>query len=253
MQYAERLRAVRRRLRWNQDEMGRYLGRGREWISRLENDQGVFSQDVITKLTILERVPQHMNVTPDNVLEMFRVDELPIKSLHQLPPGAAAFAADDPEDTYGGMRAAIPDPRPSVPHTDVNLKIEPLLRFVPVISWTHAGEAVAYEQIPQHEQERVSTMSTDPRAFAIIVEGESMLPDFKPGDRVIVAPSREPRNGKPCVIKLMDDGVLLRVFHRVNSTTVRLTSLRPDIYPSTELKLGEYRWCWPVEELNRRV
>ena len=151
-------------------------------------------------------------------------------STARLAFGDAAGAVQEAADKYG----------------------EPV-RYVPVVSWTHAGEAVAYEQIPLHDQERVATMCTDPRAFAITVEGESMLPDFKTGARVIVAPSRDSRNGKPCVTKLADDGVILRLFHRVNAGTIRLSSLRPEIYPGLDLKPGEFRWCWPVEELNRKV
>ncbi len=127
------------------------------------------------------------------------------------------------------------------------------LRTIPVLSWAHAGEAVAYEQIAEHEREKVFTASTDPKAFAVIVEGESMLPDYKAGDRVIVAPSRTPRNGRPVVIKLADDGVLIRLFHRINPRTIRLTSLNPEIYPPTDLLEGQYHWCWPVEELIRKL
>lgn len=194
--------------------MGRHLGVSREWISKIERGHEPMSELLRIKLAGIERV-------------------------HGFTSREQRFTPSDPQA-----------PQPA---RDVNLKVEQIVRYVPVVSWAHAGEAVAYEQIPLHDQEQVATMSTDPRAFAINVEGESMLPDFKPGDRVIVAPSREPRNGKPCVIKLADDGVLLRLFHRLGPNAIRLSSLRPEIYPSTDLKLGEYRWCWPVEELNRKI
>lgn len=126
------------------------------------------------------------------------------------------------------------------------------LRMIPVLSWAHAGQAVAYEQIAEHEREQITCASTDPQAFAVIVEGDSMLPDFKTGDRIIVAPSRAPSSGKPVVVKLADDGILIRLFHRLNSRTIRLTSLNPDRYPATDLKAGEYHWVWPVEEQIRK-
>lgn len=129
----------------------------------------------------------------------------------------------------------------------------PRPRFIPVISWTHAGDACAYEQIPLDQAERVATFSTDARAFAVEVEGESMLPDFKPGDRVIVTPSREPRNGRPVVAKLADDGVVLRIYTKISEEVVRLASLRPEVYPSIDYKPGQLRWVWPVEELSRKI
>ncbi|MBI5768744.1 MAG: hypothetical protein HZA93_13180 [Verrucomicrobia bacterium] len=127
------------------------------------------------------------------------------------------------------------------------------VRYVPLVSWAHAGAAVSYEEIPRDERERVATMCTDPRALAVTIEGESMLPDFKPGDRLIVAPSRDPRNGHPVVAKLSDDGIVVRLYHRLNARTVRLSSLRPEIYPSIDYAATDLQWCWPVEELNRKV
>ncbi len=126
------------------------------------------------------------------------------------------------------------------------------LRAIRVVSWAHAGEAGSYEQIPDDEQEQIVTASSDPKAFAVTVEGESMLPDYKPGDRVVLAPSRLPLNGRPVVVKLADDGILIRLYHRIDAKTIRLTSLNPDIYPARDLKIGEWRWCWPVEEQIRR-
>ncbi len=149
-----------------------------------------------------------------------------------------------------------PEPGPTarvLPRPDGRIiPVTEQLRAIRVVSWAHAGEAGTYEQIPEHEQEQIVTASSDPKAFAVTVEGESMTPDYKPGDRVVVAPSRVPRNGRPVVVKLADDGILLRLFHRVNPRTIRLTSLNPDIYPPTDLREGEYRWCWPVEEQIRR-
>jgi hypothetical protein len=39
--------------------MGRYIGRGREWVSRLENDKGKFSDYVMLRIEELERMQSH--------------------------------------------------------------------------------------------------------------------------------------------------------------------------------------------------
>ena len=54
---------------------------------------------------------------------------------------------------------------------------------VPVISWAHAGAAAAYEEMPRHFMGKISAMSRDTRAFALIVEGDSMEPKIVAGDR----------------------------------------------------------------------
>lgn len=64
--WPDRLATLRRALRWDQEEMGRYLGRSREWVSRLENGRGEFGEIVVLKLEELERVQsRHANVTPE--------------------------------------------------------------------------------------------------------------------------------------------------------------------------------------------
>lgn len=80
-----------------------------------------------------------------------------------------------------------------------------------------------------------------------------MLPDFKPGNRLILAPSRQPKSGNPVIAKLTDDGIVLRIFHKISPVMVRFSSLRPEIYPSMDYPREELQWVWPVEELSRRT
>lgn len=127
------------------------------------------------------------------------------------------------------------------------------VREVPVISWTHAGDAASYEAMPRHWHGRVASSSRDPRAFALIVEGDSMEPKFFSGDRVVCEPTHEPRNGKPVVAKYDNEEVQLRIYHKLPSGKIRLASLRPEIYPTVELAPAGFRWIFPVVELIRSV
>ena len=50
--------------------MGRFLGRGREWVSRLENGKGEFSDYVQLKIEELENVQSrhtHVALKPENI------------------------------------------------------------------------------------------------------------------------------------------------------------------------------------------
>jgi phage repressor protein C with HTH and peptisase S24 domain len=127
------------------------------------------------------------------------------------------------------------------------------VREVPVISWSHAGEAATYEEMPKHWQGRVATSSRDRKAFAVIVEGDCMEPKFLPGDRVVLEPHAELRNGKPVVAKLVDDAVQLRIYTKLPSGAIRLASLKPEIYPTIDYKLADFHWIYPVRELVRSV
>ena len=127
------------------------------------------------------------------------------------------------------------------------------VRQVPVISWTHAGEAIAYEQMPRHFHGRVATTSKDPRAFAVTVEGDSMEPKVFAGDRVICEPSRSPVNGKVVVAKHANEEVQLRVYHKLPNGNIRLSAYRSDVYPPVEHEPSGFLWIYPVKELNRAL
>lgn len=127
------------------------------------------------------------------------------------------------------------------------------VREIPVISWGHAGEAATYEVMPKHWQGKVATSSRDRKAFAVIVEGDCMEPKFLPGDRVVLEPTGELRNGKPVLAKLVDDAIQLRIYTKMPSGAVRLASLKPEIYPTLEYQLVDFHWIYPVRELVRSV
>lgn len=126
----------------------------------------------------------------------------------------------------------------------------PPVREVPVISWTHAGEAVDYQEMPKHFQGRVSTSATDIRAFAVKVEGDSMEPKVFAGDLVVCEPSRAPTNGKPVVAKYVSEEVQLRIYHKLPTGKIRLAPVNP-VYPTIEYEARRFLWIYPVKELIR--
>lgn len=125
------------------------------------------------------------------------------------------------------------------------------VRYVPLISWTHAGESVAYEEMPRHFRGHAPTSSRDPRAFAVTVEGDCMEPKVSAGDQVICEPSRQPTNGKPVVAKLVSEEVQLRLYHKLPNGKIRLAPTNL-IYPIIEHAPEEFLWIYPVLELVRK-
>jgi len=124
------------------------------------------------------------------------------------------------------------------------------VRAVPVISWTHAGEAAAYEELPKSWQDQIYTTSRDPKSFALIVEGDSMSPHCLPGDLVVLMPSEEARNGCIVVAKLADDGIILRRYTRL-PTGIRLSAYNP-VYPAADYPPEAFSWIYPVHSTVRR-
>ena len=75
----------------------------------------------------------------------------------------------------------------------------PIISYVAAAGWTDVVDA--YEPGDGHTTiETDDPVSAD--AFALIVEGDSMMPEFRPGDRIVVDPAETPQPGEYVVAKL---------------------------------------------------
>jgi phage repressor protein C with HTH and peptisase S24 domain len=103
-------------------------------------------------------------------------------------------------------------------------------------------------------EEWASSDTRDPNAFAVILEGDSMEPRFYAGDRVVVAPNSEPRNGDYVLARLRDGGVLFKRFHRTGpeGQVVRLTSLN-EIYKPKEIPREDFYFIYPAVEVVSKL
>jgi phage repressor protein C with HTH and peptisase S24 domain len=145
-------------------------------------------------------------------------------------------------------------PAPS-PSGDDNVRIGKLaVREVPVVSWARAGEGINYEDLCRQLEEWTATDSRDPNAFAVILEGDSMEPRFFAGDRVVIAPNAEPRNGDFVLARLRDGGVLFKQYQRTGpeGQMVRLTSINPNYQPK-ELDREDFLFIYPAIEVLSKL
>ena len=139
-----------------------------------------------------------------------------------------------------------------------NARVEPLketfqARRVPVISWASAGAGGNFSDNEGQIDEFIECDCMDRNAYALILEGDSMLPKFEPGDRVVFLPNSEPRNGDVVVARLRSTGeVLFKLYHAngPSGTKVRLTSFNP-AYPPLEFSRNEFRFIHPLHGMWR--
>jgi phage repressor protein C with HTH and peptisase S24 domain len=82
----------------------------------------------------------------------------------------------------------------------------------PLISWASAGDAHAYED-QGYNVPRIPTTCRDPHAYCLEIEGDSMEPKYSRGDIVVVAPSREARNGELVIARTKTDETYFKVYH----------------------------------------
>jgi phage repressor protein C with HTH and peptisase S24 domain len=124
---------------------------------------------------------------------------------------------------------------------------------VPVVSWARAGEGGNFGDGAHPISEWLDINCPDPNAYALILEGDSMVPEFKPADRVICMPNTTAQNGDVVVAQVARSGdVLFKICHLTGpqSQAVCLTSYNP-AYPPLEYRREEFSFIHPVHSLFR--
>lgn len=118
--------------------------------------------------------------------------------------------------------------------------------MVPVISWASAGAGGNYSDLEDFLDEKIPCDTSDPNAFALIVDGDSMEPGYRPGDRIIVTPNSEARTGDVVIARVDASGeVFFKLYHALSGDKIRLTSYNP-AYPPIEYRKKQLRFIYPV-------
>jgi phage repressor protein C with HTH and peptisase S24 domain len=81
----------------------------------------------------------------------------------------------------------------------------------------------------------------DVQAYALEVTGDSMMPLYRDGDRLIVAPNESVRVGDRVVVKTLDGEVLAKELKRQTAKTVELRSLNP-AHPDLSYPTEKIAW-----------
>lgn len=96
----------------------------------------------------------------------------------------------------------------------IGVTVSSSVRSIPVVSKVQAGDYGYWEDCyPVGEGlERIEcpVEITDPCAFALQVEGDSMYPRFMPGEYVIVDTTKTVMNNDDVVVKLYDGSVMVK-------------------------------------------
>lgn len=82
---------------------------------------------------------------------------------------------------------------------------------------------------------------TDQNAYALEITGDSMLPVYREGDRIIVSPSATVRKGDRVVVKTTDGQVMAKIMQRQTAKTLELASFNPD-HATKTFEMKEVDW-----------
>lgn len=81
----------------------------------------------------------------------------------------------------------------------------------------------------------------DENAYALEISGDSMVPLYRDGDRIVVAPDASPRKGDRVVVKTRGGEVMAKELGRITANTIELVSLNPD-YDNRTLDTVDVVW-----------
>jgi len=105
------------------------------------------------------------------------------------------------------------------------------LRMVPLIGLAQAGQGGFFDDagFPAGSgwEEIAFPDTTDEHAYALEIAGDSMLPVYRDGDRIVVAPSMLARRGDRVVVKTETGEVMAKILARMTAQRVELKSLNP--------------------------
>lgn len=122
----------------------------------------------------------------------------------------------------------------------------PARMMVPLIGLTQAGSGRLFTDEgmptggPGWDEIEFPDLGGD-RAFALEVQGDSMLPLYRDGDVLIVAPTAGIRKGDRVVVRLNSGEVLAKELRRRTARTVELASLNPD-HEDRTVPFAEVAW-----------
>jgi phage repressor protein C with HTH and peptisase S24 domain len=249
----DRLREIRRRLGVRtQADFAEKLGASADQVGRAERNENPIPAEILVALAQKFGVNAHWILVGQGPTGLEEVKEEPVGQEGRAMPSPQSPA--DP--AYSVTRLIEPGFREVFRE---EIQGDPAGHFVPLIDRLAAGAGFGTDQAdafsPGDADSFIAHENAPPRAFALRVAGDSMEPDFKSGDVVIIDPAGEAQDGEvACVI--YDDGkgnrvTRLKRFH-VRGNDVLLASVNP-AHPPVEIPLGRLIKAYAIRDHLHRI
>ncbi|WEX09085.1 helix-turn-helix transcriptional regulator [Chelativorans sp. AA-79] len=116
---------------------------------------------------------------------------------------------------------------------------------VPLIGFAQAGAGGFFTDagfpVGQGWEEVELPGQVSEAAYALAVQGDSMLPLYRNGDMLVVEPSAAVRRGDRVVVRTMEGEVMAKILLRQTPRQIELLSLNPD-HPNRVFGNDEVEW-----------
>lgn len=110
-------------------------------------------------------------------------------------------------------------------------------RAIPIVGVARGGPEghINIDAWPEGQGESyVSLPTADPEAYVLKVRGDSMRPRIKSGEFIVVEPNMEAQQGDEVVVKLLDDGLIVKELLWIRDGEVSLGSVNDAVPPITK-------------------
>ncbi len=108
-------------------------------------------------------------------------------------------------------------------------------RTVPLLGLAQAGSGGFFDSAGfpagQGWDEVSLPLPGDPGIYALEIQGDSMVPLYREGDRVVVSPTEQVRRGDRVVVKTREGEVMAKILFRQSAKQIELHSLNPAYEP----------------------
>ena len=121
----------------------------------------------------------------------------------------------------------------------------PPQRTVPLLGLAQAGSGGFFDSagFPAGQGwDEISLPTPDENGiYALEVQGDSMEPLYRAGDRLVVSPTEQVRRGDRVVVKTREGEIMAKILHRQTAKQIELHSVNP-AYPPRTFELSEIEW-----------
>ena len=121
----------------------------------------------------------------------------------------------------------------------------PKRRQIPLIGFAQAGKGGYFDDsgfpVGGSWDEIEAPGIIDQNAYAVEIQGDSMLPVYREGDIVIVSPSTSIRKGDRVIAKTTDGQVMAKILQRQSAKTVELASFNPE-HETKSIEMKDIDW-----------
>ena len=121
----------------------------------------------------------------------------------------------------------------------------PATRSIPLLGFAQAGAGGFFDDggfpVGQGWDVVEFPVGTGESVYALEVSGDSMLPLYRDGDTIIVAPGAAVRRGDRVVVRTKDGEVMAKVLSRQTPRTIELQSMNPE-HPNRTFDAAHIDW-----------